>query len=99
MADHEKRTTDEEIAVAFSGNAHAANEFTVTTGPMGVRIAFLERAPNGSLKFCSAVSMHTSDGIRLQRQLAEMLGSDQSDPDQADTREDEEPRYHDFDHP
>jgi hypothetical protein len=69
-----REPTPDEMAVAFSGPAPAANRFFVTIGHPGVRIAFAEEEPgSGRVHFRSAVSLHPVDAIGLRKLLQLML--------------------------
>lgn len=75
-ADSEKpssKATEEELAVAFSGPAIAANRMFVTIGSGGARIAFSEQQRANLPVFRSAVMLSVQDAISLKNLLADLL--------------------------
>jgi hypothetical protein len=65
--------TELQNAAAFAGPAPGVTRFVANLGPTGVRLAFLEDAPDGTPCFRGAVTMHPQDGIKLYKMLQGML--------------------------
>lgn len=66
----------DEMRVAFSGPAFAANRFFVTIGPAGVRIAFTEQWKDDvTPEFRCAAIVPISDAIQLKDLLTRVLSS------------------------
>ncbi len=69
-----RAVSEQELEVAFSGPATAANRVYVTIGPLGVRIAFSEqRGPDKTAHFRTAVILSIQDGILLRDVLSKTL--------------------------
>lgn len=80
--------SDEELKVAFSGPAPGINKFFASLGPNGVRLAFCEESPAGTLEFRNAVCMHPADAIKLKRMLEGLLAGVQVHVDPSKETED-----------
>lgn len=65
--------SDAEKEIAFSAPSVAINRFIVASNPSGVRISFMEAAPdNGPVYLRAAVFMGTADAQVLGRILSEV---------------------------
>ena len=80
----------EELDIAFSGPAPAANRFFINVNSAGVRIAFTEQVPNSSKNYfrCAAV-LSVGDAIQLHKVLRNLLAPFEQAMEKAGDEEDQ----------
>lgn len=80
----------EELDIAFSGPAPAANRFFINVNSSGVRIAFTEQVPNSGKNYfrCAAV-LSVGDAIQLHNVLRKLLAPFEQAMEKAGDEEDQ----------